>query len=132
LSSLPAAIVAILADVSLDDDADPRDSSRARELEKLSLGFGWQPLEAEMLRLLASSPHEDHWQVAAAFFWSAVLDRRPADADRLIAHLCLRFSSGDNLAWSITSKLKGVSYLSEYDPLQDPGVLDELEVLRGH
>jgi hypothetical protein len=35
-----------------------------------------------------------------------------------------------NLAWSITCKLKGLDYMSEYDPLRDPAVLHELEALR--
>jgi hypothetical protein len=35
----------------------------------------------------------------------------------------------DNLVWSIISKLKGVGYQSDYDPLQDPDVLREMKRL---
>lgn len=128
--SLHESVAAILADASLDDEADARDSSRVEELEKLILVFGWEALEVAMLTILASSNRQDHWEVAAGFFWGAVLDNRALDRDRLIAHLCYRFPGGDNLAWSIISKLKGVAYLSEYDPRRDPAVLCELEPLR--
>ena len=120
----------ILADAPLDDESDSRGSSRVDELTKLITDFGWEALESSMLGVLARSEVEDHWTVAAGFFWGAVLDQRPVHADRLIAHLCLRFPAEDNLAWSITSKLKRVSYLSDYDPRHDPSVLHELDALR--
>ncbi len=121
----------ILADLALDEDGDSRDSSRVTELMKLIADFGWAPLEREMLGILAASHNEDHWHVAAGVFWSALLEQRPIHADRLIAHLCWRFPVEDNLAWSITSKLKGIGYLSDYDPRQDPAVLAALHALRG-
>jgi hypothetical protein len=121
----------ILADVALDEDFDSRDSSRVEELMKLIDDFGWEVLESEMLGLLAASHNYDHWKVAAGVFWNAVLDQRPLHADRLIAHLCWRFTAEDNLAWSITCKLKGVAYASDYDPRQDPAVRAALDALRG-
>jgi hypothetical protein len=50
---------------------------------------------------------------------------------RVIAHLYFRYCGPgeDNLAWSITSRLKGVGYLSDYDPLCDPYVVRELKKL---
>lgn len=128
--ALRDSIDAILGDASLDDDADTRASSRIEELEGLVEVFGWGPLQLELLRILASSDSDDYCRVAAGFFWGAAQDQRPIDGDRLIAHLCLRFPQGDNLAWSITSKLKGLDYASNYDPLQDPGVVGNLEALR--
>ena len=66
--------------------------------------------------------------------WGAALDGRDLPADRVIALLYHRLDPGDggenNLAWSITSKLKRVGYLSDYDPLQDAAVRAELAVLR--
>lgn len=121
----------VLADGSLDEEGDQRDSSRVEELMKLAAQFGWPALEAEMLGILAASRNEDHWNVAAGVFWSAVLERQPIHADRLIAHLCWRFPADHNLAWSITSKLKGVAYLSDYEPRQDPAVVAALDALRG-
>jgi hypothetical protein len=127
--SLRESIDAILGDASLDDDADARSSSRIEELEGLVDIFGWAPVQLEMLQIMASES-DDYCRVAAGFFWGAAQDQRPIDGDRLIAHLCLRFPQGDNLAWSITSKLKGLDYASDYDPLQDPGVVGNLEALR--
>jgi len=56
-------------------------------------------------------------------------------ADAVIALLYGRFQRagiGDehsaNLLWSITCRLKGVGYLSDYEPLHDPGVLSEMKV----
>ena len=120
-----------LADVALDDEYDSRDSSRVEELTKLVGDFGWEALEREMLGILAASRNHDHCKVAAGVFWHGVQDLRPIHADRLIALLCWRFPADDNLAWSITSKLKGVAYLSDYDPRQDPAVRAELDALRG-
>lgn len=128
--SLHESVAAILADASLDDEADARDSSRVEELEKLILVFGWEALEVAMLTILASSNRQDHWQVAAGFFWGAVLDHRPLDRDRLIAHLCFRFTDDDDTVWSITCKLKSVDYLSDYDPRRDPAVQRELDALQ--
>jgi hypothetical protein len=68
-------------------------------------------------------------------FWGAALDRRELPADELIAWLYHRFDpdgrAEDNEVWSIASKLRGVAYLSEYYPLQDPGVVRHLEAIRG-
>jgi hypothetical protein len=128
--SLTEKVAAILADTALDSEDDPRDSSRVEELQKLVPMIGWAALETEMLARLAADDDQDHWQVAAGVFWEAVLDRRVLEVDRIIAHLYFQFPSEDNLAWSITTKLKHLDYLSEYDPLQDPGVLAELGALR--
>jgi hypothetical protein len=51
----------------------------------------------------------------------------------LVYHRLAPDASDDerNLAWSIASTLKGVDYLSDYEPLADPGVVKELERLRG-
>ena len=56
------------------------------------------------------------------------------NANKVIAHLCHRFiaagNNEDNLAWSIVSKLKGKDYLSDYDPLRDAEVIEELNKIR--
>ena len=130
--SLSEAISAILADIPLDDDLDPRDSSRGEELAKLVHAHGWQALELEMLDVLLNSSNLDHWNVAAGFFWGTVLDQRPDPADRKIAHLCYRFPPSDNLVWSIIVKLKELPYDSDYDPLRDPAVAAELRAVEVH
>jgi hypothetical protein len=88
-----------------------------------------------ILALLADAGRRrrDH-EVAAEVLWGAALYGWEVPADRVIALLCDRFDprgdAGDNLVWSIASKLKGVDYLSDYDPLQDPGVRAELAAIR--
>ena len=104
-------------------------------IECLIPQLGWHSVRAAMIDVLAAErPRVDH-QVAMEVFWGAVLDKREMPENRIIALLYHRFDprsdSEDNLVWSITSKLKGVDYLSEYEPLHDPGVKAELAALRG-
>jgi len=130
-NALHDALAAILGDDAL--DAEGAASSKAEEIEKLITDATWPVVEEAMLALLADSETPAHWRVAAEVLWGAALDRRVVSVDRVIAHLCFRYPPNveeDNLAWSITSKLKGVSYLSDYDPLQDAAVRQELERLR--
>ena len=64
----------------------------------------------------------------------AALDGRQIQINKLIALLHHRFDprgdAEDNLVWSITCKLKNVGYLSDYEPLNDPGVKEELKAIR--
>jgi hypothetical protein len=68
--SLQEFVEKILNDVSLDDDADPRDSSRVEELEKLVRDFGWEASALARWRdQVAVSEHEgcgcvDVWTIA--------------------------------------------------------------------
>jgi hypothetical protein len=123
----------ILADDRLDDESS--DPTKAEVIEGLIDEFGWDAVRDCMLNILRDDQQEAHWRVAAHVFWGAVLDRRELQADELIAWLYHRFDpegqTEDNEVWSITSKLKGVGYLSEYQPLRDPGVLHYLRAIRG-
>ena len=126
-------IDAILADDTLDDESSVE--SKCERIERLIKGADWSEVLGCILALLtdAGRRRRDH-EVAAEVLWSALLDRREMPADRVIALLYSRFDlrgdAEDNLVWSIASKLKGVSYLSEYQPLQDPGVLAELASIK--
>lgn len=126
-------IEAILADDALDDESS--DDSKCGRIEQLIGDVGWPTVRDSILALLADAARRqrDH-EVAAEVLWSAVLDGREMPADRVIALLYNRFdpcgNAEDNLVWSITSKLRGVDYLSEYKPLQDPGVQAELAAIR--
>jgi len=97
---------------------------------------GWDVVRACLLAILEDPGRPvAHWKVCAAVFWGAVLDERPVPVDRLIALLYVRLpndehSGESNFAWSITAKLRGVSYLSEYDPLADPRIQRELSTIR--
>ncbi|MEZ4392928.1 MAG: hypothetical protein R3A48_17720 [Polyangiales bacterium] len=117
----------ILADAPLDDPDAP---SAAEVLEARIDALGWEPVLEHLLGVLREPTRRPaDWDTAAEVLWGAALDGRPLPADRVIAHLCLRWptSAGENnLAWSLIAKLKGVEYLSPYDPLADEGVRREL------
>ena len=124
---------AILADDVLDDESS--EGSKCEEIERLIGRVDWSTVRDSILSVLADSGRRrrDH-EVAAEVLWGAVLDGREMPADRVIALLYNRFDprgeAEDNLVWSITSKLKRVDYLSDYEPLQDPGVKAELAAIR--
>lgn len=70
------------------------------------------------------------WEVLAQVFWGAALDKRPIDANKVIALLYYRLpsdkgSSENNLAWSIVCKLKGIEYISKYNPMEDQEIIKE-------
>jgi hypothetical protein len=127
-----AAIETILVDDALDDDAC--EDSKCERIERLIANAGWDRVRESMLDLLTANRRVRDYQVAAEVLWAAALDGRELPADRVIALLYHRFDprgdNEDNLVWSITSTLKGVGYLSEYRPLQDPDVQAELAAIR--
>jgi hypothetical protein len=119
--------------------AQIRDDPAGTPLEEFSPlidEVGWPEVRGELLAILEDeSRPEEQWLAVAEVFWGAVLDHRPVPADRLIALLYVRLppdphSIENNLAWSIVVRLRGLSYLSEYDPLADPKVLAELATVR--
>jgi hypothetical protein len=126
-------IEAILADDWL--DAEFAEDSKCERIEQLIDSAGWTAVLADILAILADGKRRrrDH-EVAAEVLWGAVLDDREMPADRVVALLYNRFDprgdAEDNLVWSMTSKLKGLDYLSAYDPLQDPNVQAELAAIR--
>lgn len=126
MDNLTRQIDSILSNKSADDEA--RDTSRAEEIELLAGKFEWQRLQRALLSVLQDdSRGADQWQVVAAVFWGAVLDGRDLAADEVIALVYHRLPPDgemveSNLAWSIASKIRGVDYLSDYDPLADPDV----------
>jgi hypothetical protein len=123
----------ILADDRLNDESS--DPTRAEAIEGLIPEFGWPAVQDCMFEILRDDNQQAHWRAAAHVFWGAILDRRKLPADELIAWLYHRFNPPgqpeDDDIWGITSKLKGVGYLSDYKPLQDPGVLRYLRAIRG-
>lgn len=125
-------VEAILADDRLEDEAT--DDSKCERIEGLIPEAGWEAVLTSVLGILSAERRVADYRVAAEVLWGAVLDRRDVPADRVIALLYHRLDPGgddeDDLVWSITSRLKGVGYLSEYEPLRDPAVARELEALR--
>jgi hypothetical protein len=117
-----------------------RDDSEGTPLEEFTPlidEVGWPEVCGELLAILEDETRpEAQWLAVAEVFWGAVLDHRAVPADRLIALLYARLppdphSIENNLAWSIVVRLRGLSYLSEYDPLADPKILAELASVRG-
>ena len=96
--------------------------------------FGWDSVQQSLFQVLEDNGKAAHWPTVAAVFWDATLAGRRIQADKLIALLYHRFDPygdvEDNLVWSITIKLKSVGYLSNYEPLSDPGVMAELKAIR--
>jgi hypothetical protein len=126
-------IDAILADDRLDDEASPQ--SKTEVIEALIGPLGWESVRECMMDVLRDDNQGQHWRTAANLFWGAVLDKRDLAVDELIALLYHRFDADgraeDNEVWSIASKLKGVGYLSKYEPLRDPAVAEKLQSIRG-
>lgn len=119
----------ILEDDSL--DLENSDLSKCEVIEQLIPELGWLTVYAEMISILEDQNQcPRNWHTAAEVLWGAVLDKRDlSETGKLIALLYLRLGNSDgdeNLAWSITSELKGVSYLSSYDPMKDPEVVAEI------
>ena len=126
-------IAVTLADGRLDDASS--ELPKAEAIEALICQHGWETVRSCMMDVLRDDKQSAHWRTAADFFWGAVLDKRELPADELIAILYYRFDpegrAEDNETWSIASKLKGVGYLSTYEPLHDPGVMQQLRQIRG-
>lgn len=95
--------------------------------------IGWPAVRDSVFAALESE-EKALWTPAAAALWGAILDKRDLDANLAIALVYHRLSPSpteeDNLAWSIASRLKGVGYLSSYDPHADPQVQTHIERLR--
>jgi hypothetical protein len=124
----------------LADDAQgdaPGDESKSERIERLIEAAGWDAVRDSILAILRADRRPQDDRTATEVLWGAALDRRPMPADRVIAllyHRLERLGGGaegldENLAWSITSTLKCVGYLSDYDPLNDPAVQAELAAL---
>jgi hypothetical protein len=125
-------INAILTDGRLNDESS--DPTRAGAIEDLIGSHGWEPVRECMMDVLRDDRQAQHWRAAAHVFWGAVLDRRELPADEVVAWLWHRFcpegQAQDDDIWGIVSKLKGVGYLSDYDPRRDPAVRPYLEAIR--
>lgn len=113
--------------------ADEADFDLEEHLTPLIERIGWPAVRDNVFAALQSE-EKALWLPAAAALWGAVLDKRELDANLAIALVYFRLSPSpgeeDNLAWSIASRLKGVGYLSSYDPHADPQVQAHIERLR--
>lgn len=134
LMDLENEINKILGDDSLDDVR--REQDKCDLIEDLIPRYDWKSVQGVLITVLEENNRsQKDYITAAEVFWGAVLDGRDVSANRVIALLYHRLepdpgSNENNLAWSITSKLKGVDYLSEYDPLEDPDVKVEIKNIK--
>jgi len=123
-------------------EAEPSTCEGSREelIEQLIDQDGWEPVRDGLFKVLLNRNLVKHGYTAAAVLWGAVLDQRPLDPNYTIAVLERQRSfrlpdeaedlhSLDTLVWSITIKLKGLPYLSDYDPTGDPAVKREMDRL---
>jgi hypothetical protein len=124
-------------DIMANDALDAHESgtSKCEEIEKLIEESGWEGAYDAVLSILQCDDRpEKDWCTAMEVVWAAVLDRHPMDKNKVIAAIYYRFQDAgeyeSNLAWSIASNLKGKSYLSSYEPVEDPEIIKELEKLK--
>ena len=112
------------------------------EFYKLTHSVGWPQALVQAFEVLAQEKHKDFWQQAASIIYWAVSDdiALPYTVEKCAARLyrCLELFPGlggvgindaENLVWSIVSKLKGVSYESNWDPLEDCDIKNALKQL---
>jgi hypothetical protein len=120
-------------------DSDECEESKCENIEALIPLYGWEAVQEILLRILLGNERKIHdYEVAAQVFWGAVLDCRDiSPINKIIALLYYRLVNGGNcsedifnLAWSITRNLKKVDYLSEYDPLDDLEIIEEMNSLK--
>lgn len=109
------------------------------EIYKLAQVVGWQNLLKESFGILERESQKAFWQKSAAVIYWAVSDQitLPFSLEESAArlYLCLEkypglggvgLEDGENLVWSIVSKLKGVSYESSWNPLEEPKIKELL------
>ncbi|WP_345685634.1 hypothetical protein [Novipirellula caenicola] len=129
-------ILALLADPHFHDDFVDDDLSDA--VASLASDVGWQPVLNAMLDVLRDSSLTRHWYDVVACLFACDCHTLPLPCDRsyitALLYDCLRIcpdlgidgrnpDDTDNLVWSIVHNLKGVSYMSDYDPKTDAEVL---------
>jgi hypothetical protein len=102
----------------------------------LSDQYGWQRLYDVLVEILRNDNKREHWETAQIVLFYAAGDQKrgirqcPMPADFTIALLYHRFSDGiddGDRIWAIVCDLKHRDHWSDYDPMQDAGVLTELE-----
>ena len=112
------------------EDFESSKADKCEEIESLIEVNGWEVIQSALVEMLKDvNLNIDDFDVVAQVFWGAVLDKRIIDINKVIALLYLRLPDGsdlENLIWSITERLKGVGYLSDYEPLVDPDIIKEM------
>lgn len=118
--------------------ADPDHFELIEAVDELVSHIGWAFVQAEAMQILASSELLRFWhQAMCVVFWSSSSEVRIppcGDAMDCVArlYLCLERDRrlDENLVWSIAHQLKGVSYLSAWNPLLDREVVMRMAAMR--
>jgi hypothetical protein len=128
-----ATVVEMLELEEKDEDFDLLVAVRERESKE-----GWDTLLRETIAVLADRSCQGLWRSAIAIvYWaSSSAPDMPVPKSEVIARLywCLinhpeSSEEDENLVWSATMNLKGVDYLSEWDPMKDPEVRRHLDAM---
>ena len=124
------------------DDEDSIDLFEER-INELGDENGWSNLVTESINILLDTNLKKCWHLAASVVAWSIEDNHklPCEWSYLVAvlYLCLEIdpnlgsdenADAENLVWSISQKIKGVDYLSDWDPLEDREVLEHMEKLK--
>ncbi len=110
-------------------------------VQTLSESEGWTQVISDCLSILSDRTKMELWEAAIRIiFWATSRSPVcPVPSMAIVARLywCLETIEGntkneidDNLVWTIAKDLKGVPYLSEWDPQLDPEVRSFLIEMR--
>ncbi|MFT5322529.1 MAG: hypothetical protein ACI8P0_000364 [Planctomycetaceae bacterium] len=129
-------LIALLSDSRFDDETVDDDLNDA--VTSLATDVGWQPVLNAMLDILRNNSLTLHWYDVVACLFRCDCHELPLPCERsyltALLYDCLRLKPDlgidgrdlddtDNLVWSIVHNLKGVSYMSDYNPKTDKDVL---------
>ena len=127
-------ILNILSNPELDDDVI--EESKSELIYNLTEKYEWSQIYSILIEFLEDSGLYHYWHTITVILFQAVTDKRPIRVDYTIALLyyCLMNAPenymDENLVWSITRNLKGVGYLSDYEPFKDSAVWEELQKIK--
>lgn len=117
--------------------ADPDHFELYESVEALAQRAGWEAVLTEAMGILADAGSRRFWhQAICVVYWSspdhlgAFMADHPMDCVARL-YLCLERHPelDENLIWSIACRLKGVDYLSSWNPLLDRDVVARMAVM---
>jgi hypothetical protein len=108
-------------------DGEDVENSKSQIIYSLVPEVMWDNLLPILIEMLKHRSKKPYWNIITEVLYYASNDNRPMPINEIIALLFVCSAEKDgiqdgNLVWSITHKLKGVSYNSDYEPVDDPAV----------
>lgn len=109
------------------------------EIERLAKDFGWESILLEVYSLLTDIESKENWYDSACIIWWTATDgiQNPFNNTEVVARLywCLSKMDGlgfgemgNNLVWSATIELMEISYMSDWQPLEQPEIMNKINV----